>query len=67
MLPALFAAVAPPGSTNVPFKIGVIALGVTCVAAFAVWSAQDTYRIHINDLGPMDFASRRRRDRIKGP
>jgi MFS family permease len=54
MLPALFAAVAPPGSTNVPFKIGVIAFGVTCVAAFAAWSARETYRIHIRDLGRPD-------------
>jgi MFS family permease len=54
MLPALFAAVAPPGSTNVPFKIGAIAFGVTCVAAFAAWSARETYRIHINDLGRPD-------------
>jgi MFS family permease len=54
MLPALFAAVAPPGSTNVAFKIGVIAFGVTCIAAFAAWSARETYRIHINDLGRPD-------------
>jgi hypothetical protein len=44
----------PQWHRRVPFKIGVIASGVTCVAAFAAWSAQETYRIHINDLGRPD-------------
>jgi MFS family permease len=51
LLPALFAAVAPPGSTNVPLLIGSIAFGVTVIAAAAAWSARETYRIHLNDLG----------------
>jgi MFS family permease len=38
LLPALFALVAPPGSTDVPLKIGALA-------------ARETYRIHLNDLG----------------
>jgi MFS family permease len=51
LLPALFAAVAPPGSSNIPLTIGGITLGVTIIAALAAWSARETYRIHLNDLG----------------
>jgi MFS family permease len=51
LLPALFAAVAPPGSDNIPLKIGAITFGVTLIAAFAAMSARETYRIHMNDLG----------------
>jgi MFS family permease len=54
LLPALFAAVAPPGSSNIPLKIGAITLGVTIIAALAAWSARETYRIHLNDLGNPD-------------
>jgi hypothetical protein len=34
-LPALFATVAPPGSTNVPMTVGAIAFGVTIVSVLA--------------------------------
>ena len=56
MLPALFATVAPPGSTNIPVTIGAIAFAITC------WSARETYRVPMNDLGnpkakPMDKAT----------
>jgi MFS family permease len=51
LLPALFAAVAPPGSTNVPITIGAIAFAITIVSAVAAMSARETYRIHMNDLG----------------
>jgi len=51
LLPALFASVAPPGSTNVPLTIGAITFAVTLVAAAAAWSARETYRIHLSDLG----------------
>jgi len=51
LLPALFATVAPPGSTNVPLTVGAITLGVTIVAALAALSARETYRVHMNDLG----------------
>jgi MFS family permease len=56
MLPALFATVAPPGAMNIPFIVGSIALGVTVVAALAAWSARETYRVHMNDLGNPDVA-----------
>ena len=54
LLPALFATVAPPGSTNIPMTIGAITFGITIVAAIAAWSARETYRIHLNDLGDPD-------------
>ena len=54
LLPALFAAVAPPGSSNIPLTVGGIALAVTLIAAAAAWSARETYRIHLSDLGERD-------------
>ena len=50
LLPALFASVAPPGSTNVPMTIGALAFGVTIISSLAAWSARETYRVHLNDL-----------------
>jgi len=51
LLPALFATVAPPSSSGIPFKIGCLTFGVTLISALAAWSARETYRIHLNDLG----------------
>jgi hypothetical protein len=51
LLPALFVAVAPPGSTNIPLTIGALTFGITIISALAVLSARETYRIHLNDLG----------------
>ncbi|MET0963291.1 MAG: MFS transporter [Noviherbaspirillum sp.] len=51
MLPALFAAVAPPGSANIPLTVGAITFTVTALAALAALSARETYRVHMNDLG----------------
>jgi Na+/melibiose symporter-like transporter len=51
MLPALFATVAPPGSTNIPMTIGAITLAVTVIAALAAWSSRETYRLQMKDLG----------------
>ena len=51
LLPALFATVAPPGSTNIPMTVGAITLAVTVIAALAAYSARETFRIHMNDLG----------------
>jgi hypothetical protein len=51
LLPALFATVAPPGSTNIPLTVGAIAFGITVIAAFAAITARETYRIGIDDLG----------------
>jgi len=51
MLPAIFTAVAPPGSNNVWMTVGGIAFLVTLIAALAALSARETYRVHMNDLG----------------
>ncbi len=56
LLPALFAAVAPPGSAHIPLTIGALTFGVTVIAAVAAWSARETYRIHLSDLGRPDAA-----------
>ncbi|HXR45191.1 MAG TPA: MFS transporter, partial [Pseudolysinimonas sp.] len=51
LLPAVFAAVAPPGSMNVPVIVGGITFGVTAIAAAAAWTTRETYRIRLADLG----------------
>jgi MFS family permease len=52
-LPLLYAIVAPPES-NVPLIVGSITLGIGIIAAAAAWSARETYRVHMNDLGRDD-------------
>jgi len=54
MLPAIFAAVAPPGSTGIPMTIGSLAFAITVVAALAAWSARETFRVPMSDLGKAD-------------
>jgi MFS family permease len=54
LMPALFAIVAPPGSTNVPLTIGAITLAITAVAALAAFTARETYRIPMHGLGHRD-------------
>jgi Na+/melibiose symporter-like transporter len=51
LLPALFAAVAPPGSGNVPLTVGAIAFAVTLIAAAAAWTTRETFRVPLADLG----------------
>ncbi|SFN11357.1 MFS transporter [Variovorax sp. OV329] len=51
MLPALFAAVAPPGSTNIWFTVGAISFAITILAALACASARETFRVRMEDLG----------------
>ena len=51
LLPALFVTVAPPGAANIPLTIGAITLAITVVAAISAWTARETYRVHLNDLG----------------
>lgn len=50
-LPALFVMVAPPGTANIPLVIGGITFGITVLAALAAWSARETSRVHMHDLG----------------
>jgi MFS family permease len=54
MLPALFAAVAPPGSDNIPVVIGSLAFLITCVCALAAYLAPETHRLAMDDLGKPD-------------
>jgi len=54
LLPALFAAVAPPGAADIPTTVGAIALGITVIASLAAWSARETYRLQTKDLGKPD-------------
>jgi MFS family permease len=49
-LPSIYAAVAGPGS-NVPLIVGSFTFGCSVIAAVAAWSARETYRVHLNDLG----------------
>ena len=51
LLPALFAALAPPGSARVPVTVGGITFAVTAIAAIAALSARETFRIRLGDLG----------------
>ena len=54
LLPALFAAVAPPGSSHIPWTIGAITFAVTVIASLATWSARETYRVPLRDLDNPD-------------
>jgi MFS family permease len=51
LLPALFAAVAPPGSAHIPATIGAMTFAVTVIAAIAALSARETFRVALRDLG----------------
>jgi hypothetical protein len=54
MLPAVSAAMAPPGMANIPLTVGGLTLPTTLIAAVSAWSARETYR--------MPFAAFRERD-----
>lgn len=54
MLPALFAAIAPPGSDNIPLVVGTLAFIITCVCALAAYLAPETHRLSMEDLGNPD-------------
>ena len=54
LLPALFAYVAPPGALNIPVTVGAIAFAITVISAIAAWSARETYRVRMHDLGERD-------------
>jgi MFS family permease len=56
LLPALFAFVAPPGSApagsvRIPLIVGSIVFGITIIAAAAAWSARETHRVPLEQLG----------------
>src|SRR4051812_40838494 len=52
-LPSIYAIAAPAGS-NVPFIVGTFTLGCAIIAAIACFSARETFRIPLNDLGVKD-------------
>jgi MFS family permease len=52
-LPFLYAEIAPPGS-NVPVIVGSITFVIGIIAAIAAFTARETYRVHLNDLGRDD-------------
>ncbi|MGR7023141.1 MFS transporter [Geodermatophilus sp. URMC 62] len=52
-LPTLYAVVAPGGS-NVPLIVGSITFGIGIIAAAAAWSARETHRVQMDDLGRDD-------------
>jgi len=62
LLPALFATVAPPGSPNVPLTVGTIAFVITAISAAAAYSARETYRLQVKDLGNAGAAPMEKQD-----
>ena len=56
LMPALFAVIAPPGASRIPVIVGSLTFAVTVIAAMAAWSARETYRLHLHDLGHADAA-----------
>jgi MFS family permease len=65
-LPALYATVAPAGS-NVPLIVGSFTFGIGIIAAVAAFSARETHRVHLEDLGNKDAPQvpREEYDRIR--
>ncbi len=53
-MPAVFAAIAPPGTSNVPLIVGSITMALCIVGALAAWSAKETFRIPMGVLGEPD-------------
>lgn len=53
-LPSLFTLVAPPGATGIWWKIGAITLVITIIAAGSAYSARETFRIPVDQLGEPD-------------
>ena len=52
-LPSIWGAIAGPDS-NVPVIVGSFVLGCAVICAVAAFSARETFRIHLNDLGNKD-------------
>src|SRR5215471_10765462 len=62
LLPALFTTVSPPGSAGIPLMIGSITLAVTAISAIAVWTAKETFRLPVSDLGNANAAPMAKED-----
>lgn len=65
LLPALIAAVAPPGTPHIPLIVGSITFGVCALGAIGAWTARETYRLPIRSLGTSE-ANRLAKTSIKG-
>jgi MFS family permease len=52
-MPTLFAVLAPSGS-NVPLIVGSFTFGFAILAALSAWSARETFRVRLDDLGAKD-------------
>ena len=52
-LPSLYGIVAPPGS-NVPLIVGTFTFGIGIIVAVAAYSARETFRVQMDDLGRAD-------------
>jgi MFS family permease len=65
-LPSIYASVAPAGS-NVPLIVGSFTFGISIIVAVAAFSARETYRVHLDDLGFKDAPQvpREEYDRIR--
>jgi MFS family permease len=50
-LPAFFVTIAPPGASNIPLIIGSCAFAITVLVAITAFSARETFKVHLNDLG----------------
>ena len=51
LLPSMFAAIAPPGTNDIPLVIGTETLVISTLAALAAWTARETYRTPLDELG----------------
>jgi len=49
--PALFVAIAPPGTSNIPVIVGSCTLLITVIVAAAAYTARETFNIPLIDLG----------------
>lgn len=49
-LPAVFAAIAPPGSASVPLVIGAFTLLFSLISAFAAWRSRETAKLDLEEL-----------------
>ncbi|MGN8026310.1 MFS transporter [Microbacterium sp. 22242] len=63
-LPAIFTAIAPPGSPSVPLIIGALTLVFSLISAFAAWRSRETAKLELEALEttPIVHVSRGRRD-----
>lgn len=57
-IPALHAAIAPPGSANIPLTVGLVTLGFALVAVTAAAFSQETSKMPLEQLGEKEFTGK---------